>query len=137
MISPRYVVTSWGSHGPSCLKQFQNEALRAMTESTTTRTSLVPRHGRGDRLIKLNVGGKEFQTLQSTLQASPVLAEYCARAEANGELESSGAIFIDRGNAQRTPIVEFDVCLWSFLSPSFPHPLHRLTFQTLHISHSS
>mmetsp|Transcript_28264 Transcript_28264/g.68783 ORF Transcript_28264/g.68783 Transcript_28264/m.68783 type:complete len:318 (+) Transcript_28264:79-1032(+) len=67
-----------------------------ISQSESTAVSLVPRHGHGDRLIKLNVGGKEFPTLQSTLQASPVLAEYCARAEANGELESSGAIFIDR-----------------------------------------
>jgi hypothetical protein len=65
--------------------------------TTTDEIPRVTRHGHGDRLIKLNVGGKEFQTLRSTLQASPVLSEYVTRAEANNELESSsGAIFIDR-----------------------------------------
>lgn len=70
-------------------------------------SSQVPRHGHGDRLVKLNVGGKEFQTLQSTLQASPLLAEYCARAEANGELESTGAIFVDRDPTHFAIILTF------------------------------
>lgn len=77
------------------------------SDCTPTSIPLVPRHGSGDRLIKLNVGGKEFQTLRSTLQASPVLAEYCARAEANGELEAGGAVFVDRDPTHFAIILSF------------------------------
>jgi hypothetical protein len=58
----------------------------------------IARHGPGDGIIKLNVGGKEFLTLRSTICSNAVLADYVARAEANGELVKDGgsAVFIDR-----------------------------------------
>ena len=56
----------------------------------------VVRHGVGDACIVLNVGGKEFMTLRSTVNSNPVLADHVARAEANREVTKSGAIFIDR-----------------------------------------
>jgi len=56
----------------------------------------VVRHGRGDATITLNVGGKEFVTLRSTVNANPVLADHVARAEANRETTKTGAVFIDR-----------------------------------------
>lgn len=59
----------------------------------------VSRHGTGDAVILLNVGGKEFSTLRSTVATNPVLAEYVARAEANQELFVKGgstAVFVDR-----------------------------------------
>jgi BTB/POZ domain len=57
-------------------------------------TPLV-RHGPGDGVVKLNVGGKEFLTLRSTVQSNAVLADYVSRAEANSEYNGT-AIFIDR-----------------------------------------
>jgi BTB/POZ domain len=55
----------------------------------------LSRHGPGDGVVKLNVGGKEFLTLRSTIQSNAVLADYVARAEANCEF-NGGAVFIDR-----------------------------------------
>jgi hypothetical protein len=55
------------------------------------------RHGHGDAVIVLNVGGKEFSTLRSTVAANVVLTERVARAEGNHEFTHGGkAIFIDR-----------------------------------------
>mmetsp|Transcript_8390 Transcript_8390/g.11932 ORF Transcript_8390/g.11932 Transcript_8390/m.11932 type:complete len:226 (-) Transcript_8390:189-866(-) len=55
------------------------------------------RHGVGDGLIILNVGGKEFKTLRSTVAANQVLSDHVARAEANHEyLSGTTAVFIDR-----------------------------------------
>ena len=57
----------------------------------------VCRHGTGDAVILLNVGGKEFSTLRSTVASNQVLAEYVARAEANQEfICGSAAVFVDR-----------------------------------------
>lgn len=55
----------------------------------------VLRHGEGDGVIILNVGGKKFLTLRSTIMQNNVLAEYVIRAEANKEL-AQDAVFIDR-----------------------------------------
>ena len=54
------------------------------------------RHGSGDAVITLNVGGKEFHTLRSTVNANRVLADHVARAEKNSEVTKGGAVFIDR-----------------------------------------
>jgi len=54
------------------------------------------RHGSGDAVIALNVGGKDFFTLRSTVATNEVLAECVARAEANREFINGKAIFIDR-----------------------------------------
>jgi BTB/POZ domain len=53
-------------------------------------------HGPGDGCITLNVGGKEFHTLRSTLYSNAVLAGHVAKAEANSNITKNGAIFIDR-----------------------------------------
>jgi hypothetical protein len=59
----------------------------------------IVRHGKGDGVVTLNVGGKEFKTLRSTLQINPVLRDRVVAAEANKEL-TNGAIFIDRDPGQ-------------------------------------
>jgi hypothetical protein len=58
------------------------------------------RHGPGDGVITLNVGGKEFHTLRSTINCNEVLRDHVTRAEANQEFMKGGsAIFIDRDPA--------------------------------------
>jgi hypothetical protein len=49
----------------------------------------------GDGVITLNVGGKNFLTLRSTISQNAVLTQYVTRAEANKELAKE-AVFIDR-----------------------------------------
>jgi hypothetical protein len=68
-----------------------------MAESSSEVSSVI-RHGPGDGVLKLNVGGKEFMTLRSTVESNPVLGEYIHRAEANGEILRDGgkSVFIDR-----------------------------------------
>jgi hypothetical protein len=57
----------------------------------------ITRHGTGDAVVVLDVGGKEFKTLRSTVESNTVLSNLVARAEANAELTQGGkAIFIDR-----------------------------------------
>lgn len=58
-------------------------------------TSFIVRHGEADGVITLNVGGKEFKTLRSTIQVNPVLRDHVLKAEANKELINE-AVFIDR-----------------------------------------
>lgn len=65
------------------------------------------RHGPGDGILKLNVGGKEFITLRSTVTSNRILAAYVYRAEQNGELDRSGAVFIDRDPGQFGYILTF------------------------------
>ena len=67
-------------------------------------TNPVVRHGPGDGCITLNVGGKEFQTLRSTVFANEVLAKHVVRAEANQEITKSGAVFIDRDPGVYAPV---------------------------------
>ena len=52
--------------------------------------------GPGDGIITINVGGKEFKTLQSTIQASPVLCETIERARQHNEVIDQKTIFVDR-----------------------------------------
>lgn len=54
------------------------------------------RHGTGDGVLRLNVGGKEFITLRSTVNSNSVLFERVSSAEANTEVLHNGAVFIDR-----------------------------------------
>jgi BTB/POZ domain len=60
----------------------------------------IVRHGVGDACVTLNVGGKEFTTLRSTINANAVLAEHVARAEYNPTVSistsSKTVAFIDR-----------------------------------------
>ena len=72
-------------------------AVEGILEGTNTRSlGEVVRHGPGDAVLTLNVGGKEFYTLRSTVNANAVLADHVARAEANEEITKNGAVFIDR-----------------------------------------
>jgi BTB/POZ domain len=60
----------------------------------------IVRHGAGDACVTLNVGGKEFTTLRSTINANAVLAEHVARAEYNPTISTGSTAkriaFIDR-----------------------------------------
>jgi hypothetical protein len=62
-------------------------------------SSGIVRHGAGDGVVTLNVGGKEFITLRSTLEINPILHNRVCMAEANQEF-TNGAVFIDRDPAQ-------------------------------------
>jgi hypothetical protein len=87
-----------------------NSRPRRFSELTKKETSTQPpvlavkesanemlRHGPGDGVITLNVGGKEFHTLRSTINSNQVLRDHVTRAEANQEfMKGSSAIFIDR-----------------------------------------
>eukprot|EP00980_Cylindrotheca_fusiformis_P007833 scaffold1669_cov129-Cylindrotheca_fusiformis.AAC.44 len=64
-------------------------------EKEAAEQSLITRHGNGDGVVTLNVGGKEFITLRSTLQINEVLNARVLKAEANEEL-IKGAVFVDR-----------------------------------------
>ena len=81
--------------------QVKNEAALKGAAVTGTGTSSnvkkFARHGTGDSIIILDVGGREFKTLRSTIESNRVLSNLVARAEANAELTLGGkAIFIDR-----------------------------------------
>jgi len=74
-------------------------SIAAVEESTGEAVAPIVRHGSGDGVVTLNVGGKEFITLRSTVQINPVLLRHVTNAEANGEF-TKGAVFIDRDPAQ-------------------------------------
>ena len=67
----------------------------------------IRRHGPGDGVITLNVGGKKFQTLRSTVAQNEVLMDHVFRAEANAELSDGEAIFIDRDPAHFAVILTY------------------------------
>ncbi|KAL7491223.1 hypothetical protein ACHAWT_000639 [Skeletonema menzelii] len=76
-----------------------NSSLQKQSSSVATTnaaiTPIIQRHGPGDKVITLDVGGKKFQTLRSTISQNKVLHDHVLRAEAN--LEYAGdAVFIDR-----------------------------------------
>ena len=52
-----------------------------------------------DGIIKLNVGGKQFITLRSTVAQSPTLYKCVEAAEGNNALLQDGTVFIDRDPA--------------------------------------
>ena len=77
--------------------QTQCSSTVATTTATTNTTSqIIQRHGPGDKVITLDVGGKKFQTLRSTIAQNKVLYDHVLRAEANLEYASDNAVFIDR-----------------------------------------
>jgi hypothetical protein len=89
------------SHLLRCRQNGLFSTTTTLTTTTSTSSSIpdyepVIRHGRGDGVITVNVGGTQFKTLQSTIQASPVLCETIARARANGEMVDQNIIFVDR-----------------------------------------
>ena len=118
------ILTSWNVSSRRCLsqQQQQQQAIAATksetsslsnseTTAATTATEngglpypeglVASRHGPGDAVICLNVGGKEFVTLRSTVNMNEVLRTHVIRAEANEEFTHQGkAVFIDRDPAQ-------------------------------------
>ena len=70
--------------------------IRSASSSNTASSSIIQRHGPGDGVITLNVGGKNFQTLRSTIAQNDVLMDHVVRAEANLEIGKNHEIFIDR-----------------------------------------
>jgi BTB/POZ domain len=72
------------------------EPSQLLQGSNTHSLGKIVRHGRGDACITLNVGGKEFYTLRSTIAMNSVLSDHVARAEQNHEILRNGAVFIDR-----------------------------------------
>lgn len=83
----------------------QTDKSSLLEGSDTLSLGTIQRHGTGDAVITLNVGGKEFTTLRSTVNSNSVLADHVARAETNKELTKTGAVFIDRDPAH------FDIIL--------------------------
>eukprot|EP00521_Asterionellopsis_glacialis_P007091 CAMPEP_0195285214 /NCGR_PEP_ID=MMETSP0707-20130614/3134_1 /TAXON_ID=33640 /ORGANISM="Asterionellopsis glacialis, Strain CCMP134" /LENGTH=285 /DNA_ID=CAMNT_0040344681 /DNA_START=62 /DNA_END=919 /DNA_ORIENTATION=- len=80
----------------SSLESSSDSSSLANLASELTNGSIT-RHGVGDGVIILNVGGKEFKTLRSTVASNQVLADHVARAEANHEyISGSTAVFVDR-----------------------------------------
>ena len=67
------------------------------TTNTAIVSQIIQRHGPGDKVITLDVGGKKFQTLRSTIAQNKVLYDHVLRAEANLEYAAdNNAVFIDR-----------------------------------------
>ena len=100
-LAPSRLLSSSETVGSSAVIAASESKATASTSSMlegTDTASLgnVIRHGHGDRVITLNVGGKEYLTLRSTVNANAVLADHVARAEANREITKAGAVFIDR-----------------------------------------
>ena len=71
-----------------------------------SRPPRIVRHGQGDGVIFLNVGGQEFTTLRSTVRINPVLWRHVSNAEKNNEFTKGGAVFIDRESSQFGPILQ-------------------------------
>lgn len=66
-----------------------------MEQIASSEQQVIVRHSELDKVVTLNVGGKEFVTLRSTIQMNPVLYNRVLKAEANNEL-IKGAVFVDR-----------------------------------------
>mmetsp|Transcript_8505 Transcript_8505/g.18392 ORF Transcript_8505/g.18392 Transcript_8505/m.18392 type:complete len:179 (-) Transcript_8505:322-858(-) len=70
----------------------------------------IQRHGPGDGVITLNVGGQNFQTLRSTIAQNEVLRDHVQRAEGDVEKEVDGdpvVIFVDRDPKHFGTILEY------------------------------
>mmetsp|Transcript_32562 Transcript_32562/g.66477 ORF Transcript_32562/g.66477 Transcript_32562/m.66477 type:complete len:331 (+) Transcript_32562:49-1041(+) len=75
----------------------KNSAQTSVEGEIETAYPLIERHGPGDGVITLNVGGKNFHTLRSTVSQNAVLMDLVMRAEKNCETTpESNAIFVDR-----------------------------------------
>uniref|UniRef100_A0A7S0AHL9 Potassium channel tetramerisation-type BTB domain-containing protein n=1 Tax=Minutocellus polymorphus TaxID=265543 RepID=A0A7S0AHL9_9STRA len=90
------------TRGRQARRNIADEPSSAPTQITETAldapsSTAIARHGTGDAVVVLDVGGKEFKTLRSTVDSNSVLSSLVVRAEANAELTQGGkAIFIDR-----------------------------------------
>jgi hypothetical protein len=91
---------------PSPPYSFRQFSFTALTPGETEPVALITRHGANDGVITLNVGGKNFLTLRSTISQNAVLSEYVARAEANKELAQE-AVFIDRDSKHFGTILSY------------------------------
>jgi BTB/POZ domain len=79
------------------LPPLQVPPTQLLAQGTNTHNlGRIVRHGCGDACITINVGGREFYTLRSTIAMNSVLADHVARAELNHEVVRNGAVFIDR-----------------------------------------
>ncbi|CAJ1969300.1 unnamed protein product [Cylindrotheca closterium] len=76
-------------------RRFSENGPPAELEQMVAEQQLIVRHSNADSVVNLNVGGKEFVTLRSTLQTNPVLYDRVLKAEINNELVK-GAVFVDR-----------------------------------------
>ncbi len=79
------------------LQKHASSTVAPTTTTTNTASQIIQRHGPGDKVITLDVGGKKFQTLRSTIAQNKVLYDHVLRAEANLEYAAdNNAVFIDR-----------------------------------------
>jgi hypothetical protein len=88
---------------PPTLSFLRKRSSSSSSSSTATTSAehqgslpIIQRHGPNDRVITLNVGGKQFQTLRSTISQNPVLYAHVLRAESNSEYLGDKIVFIDR-----------------------------------------
>ena len=110
---------------------FSTTSTEVAATETTTAIPTIIRHGKNDGVLTLNVGGKNFQTLRSTIQQNEVLREYVLRAETNNEIISKdNAIFIDRDPKH------FDMIL-SYLRNKADGIVRHKTFKSIPSSTSS
>jgi BTB/POZ domain len=98
----------------SCIgrEAIKASSVVATTSATNNNSSIITRqrHGVGDAIVCLNVGGQEFYTLRSTIQTSPILESIVASAEANPsalKMTETGAIFVDRDPTHFPTILEY------------------------------
>ena len=82
---------------------FSTSSISSTSNNTNNALPTIIRHGQNDGVITLNVGGKNFQTLRSTIAQNEVLMDHVVRAENNmeetiisGSTTNQHAIFIDR-----------------------------------------
>jgi hypothetical protein len=104
--NPSKSLSSSRKHPSTVIATSSSSSPTTTSTANTTRRPLIQRHGPGDRVITLNVGGKQFQTLRSTISQNKVLYDHVLRAEANSEYAGannnsssssvSDAVFIDR-----------------------------------------
>src|SRR5210317_384150 len=88
---------------PPTLSFLRKRSSSSSSSSTATTSAeqqsslpIIHRHGPNDRVITLNVGGKQFQTLRSTISQNSVLYAHVLRAESNSEYLGDKIVFIDR-----------------------------------------
>ncbi|KAK3234008.1 hypothetical protein CYMTET_55721 [Cymbomonas tetramitiformis] len=76
----------------------QQTRLRPHTSSSVVEAlaDQAPRVEKNDAIVKINVGGKDFTTLRSTISLSPTLDAAVTASEVNPALTQGGAVFIDR-----------------------------------------
>lgn len=92
----------------NCFRRFSElveKEVPSEVQGIVAEQQFIARHSGADSVVKLNVGGKEFVTLRSTLQINPVLYEHVLKAEANNEF-IKGSVFVDRDPAHFGTILQ-------------------------------